>query len=119
DLDDVEPQLPALADVAVDRVGALRQHVLDEPAGRNEDVVGVTQVDEFLDGLSWHESEGAAGKLERGYVSPRRLQDVFKVALAHRRVIRPTDLRDAPRARLGRARVDLQEGERSPPGGGW
>ena len=88
DLDDVEAQLLALAEVAMDGLGPLAQHVLDEAAGGDQDVVGVAEVDQLADDLPRHEAERPAGELERVHVGAHRLQDILQVALAHRRCSR-------------------------------
>src|SRR6266545_1704766 len=79
DFDDVEAQLPALADVAVDGFRAVRQDALD----------------------------GASGEFEAVHISPHRLQHVLQIALAHRRVIRPAYLGHAALPRLRLALVEL------------
>ena len=107
-----KPSSLHVLDVAVDRLRALGQHVLDEPAGGDQDVVVVAEVDELLDGLPRHQAEGAAGELQDVHVGSHRLQDVLQVALAHRRVVGAADLGHAAGARFGRTFVDLQKGER-------
>src|SRR5262249_55852489 len=107
DFDDVESQLPALADVAVDGLRAVRQDALDEASGRDHHLVLVTEVYQLFDRPARHEREGASGEFEAVHISPHRLQHVLQIAPAHRRVIRPAYLGHAALSRLRLAFVEL------------
>src|SRR6266545_1686497 len=107
DFDDVEAQLPALADVAVNGFRAVRQDALDEASGRDHHLVFVTEVYQLFDRPARHEREGASGEFEAVHISPHRLQHVLQIALAHRRVIRPAYLGHAALPRLRLALVEL------------
>src|SRR5207244_2339047 len=108
-LDDVEAQFLALADVAMYCVGPLAQHELDETARRNQYVVDMADVNQFANGLPRHEREGAASELERVHIGAHRFQHILEVTFAHRRVIRAADLSHAAQARFSRPRVGPQK----------
>src|SRR5262245_1037472 len=77
DFDDVEAQIPALADVAVDGPRAIRQDALDEATGRDQNLVFVANVYQLFDCPAGHEREGASGEFEAVHISPHRLQHVL------------------------------------------
>ena len=78
---------------AVNGLGALRQHVLNEAACGDQHVVGMAKFDEFPQGLARHERERTAGELERINVGAHSLQDVRQIAFAQGAVIGSTDFR--------------------------
>src|SRR5262249_59937570 len=55
DFDDVKAQLSAFAHVAVDVLRAIGQHALDEPSGRDQNVMFVAEVYQLLDRPARHE----------------------------------------------------------------
>src|SRR5439155_24300751 len=103
----------AFGDVAADGLRVLGEHALDEPAGRDQHLMAVAELDQLADPLAWHEHEGAARQLETVDVRPHRLEDVFQVPPAHRCVVGAADLCDAARARLPLALVHPDEWKRS------
>ena len=100
DLEDVEAQACDLVDVAVDGVRALGEHVLDEPAGGDEHVVLVGDLDDLAQRALGHQRERAAGELQRVDVLAHRVEHVLEVARSHHRVVGPADLGHAARSRL-------------------
>src|SRR5579883_3072868 len=83
-LHDVEAQLFALAEIAANRLRTLRQHMLDETAGRDKNIVSVAEIDQFLDNGTRHQRKRADRKFERVDINAHRFQDVLEIALAHR-----------------------------------
>ena len=112
-LDDIEAQVLAFADVVIHGFGTPREHVFDESAGGHQNVVGVAEVDEFPDHPPWHEAEGTGGKLQRIHVATNGFQHVLQVSLAHDGVVGAADFGDSASARFALTLVKLQERERA------
>src|SRR5207247_1053918 len=89
--------------------GSLREHLLDEPAGGDQHVVTVGQVDDLCERRFRHERERPAGELEGVHVLAHGLQEILQVALPHRSVVGAADLGDAARARCALALVGTEE----------
>ena len=64
-LDDVEAHFLAFANVLLDRLRTLSQHVLDESAGGDQHVMFVAELDQLHQRAAWHQGKGAAGEFER------------------------------------------------------
>ncbi len=118
DLDDVEAQFAALVEIPLNRSRTLRDHVLDEAAGRDGDLVGMAEVDQLLNHSAPHQAERPAREFERIDIFAHRFEHVLEIPLAHRRVIRAANLSDAARAGLRRPRIGSQKGK-SPLVGLW
>ena len=103
DLEDVEAHAGDLVDVALDGVGALGEDVLDEPAGGDEHVVLVGDLDDLAQGRLGHQRERAAGELQRVDVLAHRVEHVLEVARSHDRVVGPR-ISVTPRVRGFRGR---------------
>src|SRR5437764_524564 len=85
--------------------------MLDEAAGRYEDVRSVTQLDHLEQRAPRHQSERTSGELQRVNPFAHRFENVFEGATTERRIVRTANLGDANRPRLVRTIVQPYERE--------
>src|SRR5207249_2428627 len=95
DLDRIEAELAAMLKILFDRVAALREDVLDEPAGGNAHLVLVTQLDQLADRAARKDRERPTGEFQRVDETARGFKDIAEIPLAHWRVVRPADFGQA------------------------
>src|SRR5207237_8363803 len=109
ELNDIEPDGLRFFDIGVDCASALAEHVFDKPAGRNQHVVTMTDLNQLRQRLARQQAEGPTGELQRIYVRAHGFEKILEISLAHGRVIRAANLGDASLSRLTRAGVHRQE----------
>ena len=85
------------------RVGALRNDPFAEPAGRHHDVAPVRHLDEVCQHRARYERERAARELQDVDIAAHRLEHVFEIAAAHRRVVSTANFRSIPRCEASSA----------------
>ena len=85
--------------------------MLNEAASGDQHIVAMGQINDFLELLLWHQCEGAARKFQRIDIFTHCLQNIFQVALAHRRIVGTANLGDAARAGFALALVHANKGK--------